>query len=268
MSIDDPVGFGEQLARLKSVPEKIQTGIVVGSLALAGYLWFQGSVSPMIIVCAAIIVPIILYAIALRFGSELKIYESGFEINSQGNQHLVDYGELESIASKITHHYMNNSYVASKAEFTFGLGAGKEDLEFECDFNRKGSKTDVFNYLTNRCSEAIQERLIDKIKTDGFVEWTPNVHLSEDGFHILKPGASVPMVIPFHEIEEMTIVENELKVWKKGDLVLPFFIIKNDTPNFIPMYDFFQSLCESAKRLEAKSDTVPEERTPTIVQEQ
>lgn len=46
------------------------------------------------------------------------------------------------------------------------------------------------------------------------------------------------------------------EIFKNGD-ALPFFVMKNDTPNFTPLFGLFQSLCQAIRNIEAAPPRAP-----------
>jgi hypothetical protein len=244
--------MGEKIGQLRSTSEIAQLGIMFAAIAAWGGLWKLGLVGPILTLVGMFLTIIGLYSLALLMGAKLEVFEEGFAIADGGEPYPIGYDELKSITLKSTHHTMRCAYVGSRAEFTFEREKGRPWFRFACDYRRGDAKEKLFGELIRRCSAAIQTKLLDEMKEHGTVGWTDEVSMSSQGFLLQRPGAAAPLVVPFAEIEDVQIRDSELRICKRGD-VLPFYTQKNDTRNFIPLYDLFCNFCNAARGVSGTS---------------
>lgn len=254
--------MGDKLGQVRSTSEVTQLAIILGASAVWGVLWGTGLVGPILSLIGLFLTIVGLHGLTLLMGSLLEVFEDGFSISDDGKPYPIGYDELKSIAARTTDHFMNGGYVGSRAEITFERRQGRPWFRYECDYRRGGAKEKLLQELIRRCSEAIQATLLDEMKQQGVVRWTDEVSMSSQGFLLQRPGADAPLVVPFDEIEDVQVRDNELRIWKQGDAVVPFYTQQNDTRNFIPLYDLFCSLCKTARKLSDKTsgDSLPSSR--------
>lgn len=257
--------MGDKIGELRSTSEATQFGIICVSLALWGFLWMQHVVGSWLAILGAAATMFALHVLSLRMGSVLEVFEDGFTISDDGEPFAIAYDDLKSVAAKSTHHNVRGMYAGSRAVLTFERAQGRPWFRYECDYRRGDSNETLIEQLVARCSEAIQVRLLDEMKTQGTVRWTDEVSMSAQGFLLQRPGASAPLVVPFAEIEEVKVADNELRLWKQGDAVVPFYTQRNDTPNFIPLYDLFCNLCRSARQIAGAPATDVDRGTNSLV---
>lgn len=241
--------MGKKIGQLRSTSEIAQLGIIFAAIAAWGGLWSLGLVGPILTLVGMFLTIVGLYSLALLMGAKLEVFEEGFSIADGGEPYPIGYDELKSIAVKSTHHLMHGTYVGSRAEFTFERERGRPWFHYACDYRRGDAKEQLFEELIRRCSEAIQTKLLDEMKEQGTIRWTEEVTMSSQGFLLQRPGAAAPLVVPFAEIEDVQIRDNELRIWKQGDAVVPFYTQMNDTRNFIPLYDLFCNFCDAARKV-------------------
>lgn len=232
--------LGQPMGLLKSTSEKKQVAIIIVSLMLWGGLWQTGIIGGFVMIVGCATTMIGLYVASLNFGDSLQVFDRGLELRQNGKTAVFAYEEVTSIAAKHTHHHLNNAYVATKAELTFRTEDRFSDLTYQCDYRRNDSKEPLIQMALERCSEAVQLRLLTKLNSDGEVPWTDNIYLTQDGLKIVDSVAA-PRIIPFGDIEELKMKDNQLNIWKRGD-AMPFMVMSNDATNFVPLLGLFRKL--------------------------
>jgi hypothetical protein len=96
--------------------------------------------------------------------------------------------------------------------------------------------------------QPVERRLLAELERHGAIRWRDNVSLTDEGIQ-LADSASTSRLIPYRQISDWKIDDNELKIWKDG-AALPLLVFKNDSPNFLPLYNLFQSLAEAARHIQ------------------
>ena len=239
--------YGQQLGLLRSISETKQLGIIALSVLLWGGLWQFHVIEGFVFVFGCVATMLGLYSIALRFGDSLQVFEQGLKLQSNSRAIAFAYDEITSISAKRTDHYMKHTYIATKAELKFELQDRFTEFRFECDYRRNGAKERLVYLALEKCSEAVQVRLVEKLNAQGEILWTENVYLPKSGLKIVDPSG-VTRVIPFAEIEEQKMDDNQLKIWKRND-AMPFLTLSNKAPNFVPASDLFRKITESSGQI-------------------
>lgn len=253
--------MGEKIGQLRSTSETMQMGILFGAIALWGLLWSVGLFGPILALVGLFLTIVGFYSLALLMGSKLEVFEEGFSISDDGKPFPIGYEELKSIAVKTGEHRINGVHVGSRAEFTFERERGRPWFRYECDYRPGDAKEKLFGELIRRCSEAIQTKLLDEMNERGMVRLTDEASMSSQGFLLQRPGADAPLVVPFAEIEDVQIRDNELRLCTRDDADRPFYTQQNDSRNFIPLYDLLCNFCDAAgQQSEAQSDRPVAER--------
>ncbi len=233
--------LGQQLGRLKSTSETKQMAIVAVSLLGWGALWQLGIINGFTFFVGNLSTIIGIYLLLLNFaGDALYLFERGLELRVKGKSTVFGFEEITSIAAKHTHHYMRHTYVATKAELTFEVEGRFTNFGFQCDYRRNDSKEQLIELVLQQCSEAVQHRLLAKLQAEGEVLWTDNVYLTESGVKIVD-ATEVSRLVPFGDIEEMKMRDNQLNIWKRGD-AMPFMVLSNEATNFVPLLGLFRKL--------------------------
>ena len=86
-----------------------------------------------------------------------------------------------------------------------------------------------------------------ELKAAGEVLWTGNVYITRDGLKIVDEALKIdgvappPRIIPFADIGNLQMKDNQLKICMSGD-ALPFLVLPNDATNFIPLLALFTKL--------------------------
>ena len=73
---------------------------------------------------------------------------------------------------------------------------------------------------------------------------------------MLADSAGASRLIPYREISQWKVVDNELKIWKVGD-ALPCLVLGNDTPNFAPLMGLFERLCGATRNIDPNCKVEP-----------
>jgi hypothetical protein len=189
------------------------------------------------------------------FRSSLTIYEDGLETVVQGKTTAFRYDQLTSLSVKYTHHKLNHQYIGTKANLEFFVDGRLLPHKIECEF-RSGNRTEQLLALaTEKCSQAIQIRLLGELERTGAVRWRDNVSLTAEGI-LLKDSASASRLIPFREIVDWKIADNDLKIWKAND-ALPCLMMTGETPNFVPLFNLFESLASALRTNDPSRDLEP-----------
>ena len=232
--------LGEQIGLLKSTSETKQVAIIVVSLLSWGFIWQLQMIGSFVLIFGCLATMIGLYLLSLNFGDSLHIFKQGLELRQNGKTVVFAFDEVTSFSAKHTHHCLRHTYVATKSQLTFQLEDGLAVFGFECDYRRNDSKEQLIQLVLEQCSGAVQLRLLAKLTADGEVLWTDNVYLAQGGLKIVDTVAA-PRIIPFADIEELQMKDNQLKIWKSGD-AMPFMVLPNDTSNFVPLLGLFRKL--------------------------
>lgn len=237
--------LGEHIGTLKTASEKVEIGICIFSLLATAGLWRIGYIGAGVVPFVMMGSAGLLYMISKAIGGAWKICDQGVEIRSfNGNESFI-YEDVKSIVAKLTHHYRNHVYIATKAELTLGFDKAVE-FELKSDFSNGTSRQQTVQTLIRRCSEGVERRLFADLQERGEVHWTQLVYLTQNGLKIADGQSD--RVVSFEQIEEIKMADNKLKIWKVGD-TLPFLVIPNDAKNFIPLFGLFRKLTESSQKI-------------------
>jgi hypothetical protein len=245
------LNLGQKLGGTRSIPEHIQAIICIGGLAGFGILWLLDAASVFVLIVGTMVVIAGLYALAhfipaLR--SSLRIYELGLETMVQGKINAFRFDELNCLEAKFTDHKWKYNYIGTSAKIEFSVDGRILPCIYKCDF-RRGTTSEKWVMLAlHQCSQAIERRLLAELERHGAIRWRDNVSLTDEGIQ-LADSASTSRLIPYRQISDWKIDDNELKIWKDG-AALPLLVFKNDSPNFLPLYNLFQSLAEAARHIQ------------------
>lgn len=234
--------------RTGSVPESIQAAIVGGSL-----LFFLAALSlhlaPVSILIAGTLAGSVALFVTARcipsLHSSLAVHEHGLEVVVHGESTVFTYDEVSCIAAKLTHHLLNHQYVGTRVRLEFSIDGRFRPCVYDGEFRRNGWKERLVMAAMERCSRAIQERLLAELESNGALRWRDNVSLTPEGI-VLTDSDTASRIIPYAEISDWKIDDNDLKIWKADD-ALPFLMMGNDTSNFVPLFGLFESLCNAAR---------------------
>jgi hypothetical protein len=248
----EKLNLGQQLGRTRSIPEYIQVAISFG--AMAAWLILLGlGVAPFFVVFVGAMIGAVgvyiamFYIPALR--STLTIYERGLELVVQGKTSAFAYDQLTCLEAKFKHHELNHNYIGTLATLSFSVEGRYSPYTYECEF-RQGLRSEQMVLLAiDLCSQAIQRRLLADLEREGVVRWRDNVVLTPEGL-LLIDSADDSRLVPYRQIGAFKVADNQLRIWKT-DAALPFLVLANDTPNFVPILGLFESLCTASRSVEA-----------------
>jgi hypothetical protein len=240
--------MGDKIGQLRAASETTQLAIIFGSIGLWGLLWATGLVGPLLTLVGMFLTITGFYSLTLLLGSKLEVFEEGFSIPDEAKPYPIGYDELKSISVTHSDHMLRGRYVGTRAKFNFGRERGKPWFRYECEYRRGDAKEKLLEELIRRCSTAIQTKLQNEMNERGVVHWTDEVSMSSQGFLLQRSGAAAPLVVAFDQIADVQIRDNELRIWKRGDAVVPFCTLKNDTRNFVPLYDLLCNFCSTARK--------------------
>jgi hypothetical protein len=249
--------FGQFLAATHCIPESLQIalagGAMVSLLVLLGF-----DIAPFFVLLVATLGgAFVLYWLAFRIPAlrtSLRVYEHGLESVVHGNYRSFAYDELGAISVRFTDHLVNHNYIGTRARIELLVEERLTPYVHECEF-RHGNKSERLILLAiDMCSQAIERKLLVQLERDGALRWRDDVALTPDGLLLAEKDAS--RLIPYGQIGSWRIEENQLQIFKNGD-GLPFFVMKNDTPNFTPLFGLFQSLCQATRNIEAAQPPAP-----------
>jgi hypothetical protein len=250
--------FGEQLGSTSSIPEYIQASIGIGSLAVFMSLWMLNVASVIVLAGGTCCLAVGLYLIARRIPalrSSLTIYEHGLEMVVQGTATSFAYDQLTSLSAKLTDHLVNHQYIGTRAKIEFFVEGRFKAYTYDGEFRRDKPDHQLIMLAVEASSQAIQRRLLAELERDGTVRWRDNASLTADGI-LLTDSLNNSRLIPFNEIGDWKIVDNDLKIWKAGD-ALPCLVLANDAPNFAPLYGLFQSLIGATRNIDPTCASEP-----------
>ena len=251
--------FGELLGQSNSTSEEVQITVCLLTLLGFGILWFQDVATPFVLVIGCLVACFVVHRITLSLDflrSTLGVHQKGVHLSLRGKRFSFPYDAVTSIASKHTHHYLNHRYVGSKAEIGFEIESLFRPLRYECDFSRGKASEQVVTLVTEMCGKAVQKRLSSKLQREGELPWPsslyPNLCLTPEGLRLGESG-SQPRVIHYEDIDAWKLEDEDLKIWKKSD-AMPCLVISKHTPNFIPLYGLFESICQYARNTDLPSE--------------
>lgn len=243
--------LGPLLANTKSIPEYIQVILAGSAIVSFLVLWGLDVASVFVLLPAALGGSLVLYFMAFRIPavcSTLAVHEHGLESMVQGQSAAFNYDELTAVAAKFTDHEMNHQYIGTRATLEFFVDGRLTPHVHPCEFRRGGRSERVVRLAIDRCSEAISRRLLVQLEQDGAVRWGERTSLTDEGLAI-DDGGGNSRLVPYRQIGGWQVKDNQLRIWKTTD-ALPFFVMANDTPNFIPLFGLFQSLCWAIRNVE------------------
>jgi len=243
--------FGQQLGSTSSIPEYIQAAIGIGALVLFMTLWMLNVASVIVLAPGTCGLAVALYLVARRIPalrSSLTIYEHGLEMIIQGTPSAFRFDQINSIAAKYTHHKLNHQYIGTRARIEFFVDGRFSPYIYDGEFRRDKRRDQLLPLAIEKCSQAIQHRLLVELEREGAVAWRDNASLTPDGI-MLTDSMNNFRLIPFNQISEWKIVDNDLKIWKAGE-ALPCLVLANDTPNFAPLFSLFESLASATRNID------------------
>jgi len=252
MNENDPenLDLGEEVGKISSVPQWIQWAIVLGSGLVWAVLWRAQVVSVIGVAVGWGSSLIGLFIVAFRitkFRVQMCVYEDGIALHQEGQTFVIPYSEIESITAKFVHQSMNHTYVGSTAVLKFSQAGRMTPHKFECDFRQESEKERLINHALERCSESIQPKLLQKIKTDGELAWGDHVLLTPRGLQLLDLGEPNGVFVEYAEIAELQRMDNELKIFRSND-ALPLVRVSYEAPNFPPIMDLLTQLVRSSRQ--------------------
>src|SRR5262245_22147446 len=255
---DEQLRFGQKLGHLRTVPESIQYALGGSAVVLFVILWQLDIVSVRMAQAATVVITVAIFGImhcvpALR--SSLTIYEHGLETVVQGKSLAFAYDQLDSVAAKFTDHKLNHQCVGIRARIEFFVDGQLSPYVHQCDFRRGSHKERLISLAIDKCSQAIQRRLLAELDREGFVRWRNNIALCADGLLIVD-SASDLRLIPFQEIVEWKIADNTLKIWRAKE-ALPCVAMGNESPNFVPLFRLFESLARVTRKIDPHCASEP-----------
>jgi hypothetical protein len=247
----DTLSLGRKLGSKSSIPDSIQAAICLGVLVVFAALWQLKIVSVSVLMGGTIAGAVALLVIAHRIPSLrtcITVYENGLETMVHGKSAVFAYDQLTSLVAKETDLVANLQYVRTTTRIEFFVDGRLTPYIYDFEF-RRGSRKELLALLVmNKCSEAIERRLLAQLERDGAVRWRDNVSLTAEGLLLADP-VSASRLIPYQEIGDWKIDFNDLKIWKAND-ALPCLVMNNAAPNFIPLFNLFQSLCTSIRNVD------------------
>ena len=247
----ETLNLGEKLGGYRSIPERIQAVLCLGGLGMFVALWFLGNAANFFV-----LIPVTIAAIAALYAafhflpalrSSLRIFEQGIELEIQGKSRSFRFAELTSLEAKFTDHHYKHAYIGTAAKLEFYVEGRHLPYTYECDFRRGGRGEKWVMLALQLCSQAIEQRLLVELEQKGSIRWRDNVSLTDEGILITDPGGASRLVA-YLAISDWKVVDNDLKIWKADD-ALPWLVFHNDSPNFIPLYNLFQSLAQAARNI-------------------
>ena len=249
--------LGDPLGCLKSTSETKQIAVIAISLLCWGATWQLGVINGLTFVAGNVLTIVGVYFVLLNFfGDATYVCEYGLELQSNGRRNAFRFEAITSVAAKHKHHYMQRNfvrtYVGSKAELSFELENRFTTFTFTCDYRRNDSKEKLIDLILQQSSEAVQHRLLAILKSEGELAWTNHVFLTENGVKIVD-ATDVSRLVPFTDIEDMKMQDNQLKIWKRGDS-LPFMVLSNEATNFVPLLGLFRRLTTCSHDLDLNDD--------------
>jgi hypothetical protein len=247
----DPRNLGQLVATTSSIPEYIQVIIAGGAIVSFLILWLLEVAPPSVLLVGALGGAMLRYFLAFRIPvlrTSLRVYEHGLEWVVQGKSVSVAYDKLEAIAAQFTDKQVNGQYIGTLVTLRFYVDGRLSPYVYECDFFRGHRSERVVNLAVARCSEVLQRRLLAQLERDGLLCWRDNVALSAEGL-LLADSRGTLRLTPYGQIECWKMVDNQLQIWKTADR-LPFLVLASDTPNFMPLFELFQSLCQASRDIE------------------
>ena len=197
---------------------------------------------------------------ALR--TSLVVYEHGLESVVHGKSAAFAYDQLSALSARFTDHLVNHQYIGTRARIELFVEGRMSPYVHECEFRRGNHGEQVVTLAIDKCCDAIERKLLVQLERDGALRWRDDVALTPDGLLLAERNAVIPSagcasrLIPYEQIGGWKVAEGELQIFKNGD-GLPFFVMKNDTPNFTPLFGLFQSLCQAIRNIESAPPRAP-----------
>jgi hypothetical protein len=242
----DPKDLGQLLATKNSIPEYIQVILAAGAMVTWLVLLALDVGSVLVTIPASLGGALALYLLAFRIPAlrtSLSVFEHGLESVVQGHARSFAYDDLSAIAAKFTDHLVNHQYIGTRATIEFFIDGRMSPHVHSCEFRHGSRGEGVVGLALSRCSEAIERRLLAQLEREGAVRWRDNVSLTPDGL-LIDDGGGHSRLIDYRQIGDCKMADNKLQICKAGE-GLPFFSIKNDEPNFTPLFGLFRSLCQA-----------------------
>jgi len=249
--------LGQHVGQLKSVTERLELGLILVGLAIGGLLWHFSDLSRFLVPQVSIGCILALYFGLLRhpfFNSVCDIYERGMSIKSRDKHDVFPFQSVLSMRSTHTHHKMNHAYVATKFELEMMVELPTRNVKYQCDYSKDGNRAQTIGRLLERISGAVTARLWNELKQSQELPWRNDISLTLQGIK-LDAGQDYARLVPFTEIEEFCVRDNELKIWRQGD-AMPFVVLKNDSLNFSAMYGLFSDMLAQTKRITESAEPV------------
>ena len=253
----DARDLGQLLASKHSIPEYIQVILAGGAMVTWLVLLGLGVGSVFVTIPASLGGALVLYLLAFRIPAlrtSLMVYEHGLQSVVQGQNRSFAYDELSAIAAKFTDHLVNHNYIGTRATIEFFIDGRMSPHVHPCEFRHGSRGEQVVELALSRCCDAIERRLLAQLERDGAVRWRDNVSLTPEGL-LIDDGGGHSRLIDYRQIGDWKMADNRLQICKAGE-GLPFFSIKNDEPNFTPLYGLFRSLCEAIHNIEPETARV------------
>jgi hypothetical protein len=249
--------LGRFLGNTNSVPESLQITLAGGAMVLFLVLLWLDVASVFVLIPGTVIGSLALYFIAFRIPAlriSLVVYEHGLESVVHGQSRSFAYDELSAISARFTDHLVNRQYIGTRARIELFVDGRASSHVHECEFRRGYHGERVVVLAIERCSREVERKLLAQLERDGTLHWRDDVALTPDGLLLVEESAS--RLIPYDQIGGWKVDEGELQIFKNGN-GLPFFVMKNDTINFTPLFGLFQSLCQAIRNIEATSPSAP-----------
>lgn len=251
--------LGQNLGQQKSVPGYVQLSISVVALVIFAALWQLHWVSIPVLMAGTLGGTVGVFFIAPRIpalSTSLTIYENGLETMVHGTFNAFAYDKLSRMATpQLTDRFVNGQYARTNAQFQFFVDGRLKPYVYEFEFRYGDSTAKLFELLTDKCSQAIQRRLLAELEREGAVHWRDNASLTAEGIR-LTDSVSASRLIPYHDIVDWKINCNDLKIWKSGD-ALPCLVMGIDAPNFEPLFHLFESLIDATRNIDSTCASEP-----------
>ena len=149
---------------------------------------------------------------------------------------------------------MNHQYIGTRARIELFVEGRLSPYVHECEFRRGSYGERVVALAIGKCCDAIEHKLLVQLEREGALRWRDDVALTPEGLLLAEKSGS--RLIPYDQIDGWKVADGQLQIFKNGD-GLPFFVMKNDTPNFTPLFGLFQSLCQAIRNIEPAPPCAP-----------
>jgi hypothetical protein len=190
------------------------------------------------------------------------VYEHGLESVFHGKSAAFAYDQLSAISTRFTDHLVNHQYIGTRARIELFVEGRLSPYVHECEFRRGSYGERVVSLAISKCCDAIEHKLLAQLESEGALRWREDVALTPEGLLLAEKSGVTPSagcaarLIPYGQIGGWKVADGQLQIFKTGD-GLPFFVMKNDTPNFTPLFGLFQSLCQAIRNIEPAPPRAP-----------